>query len=60
MVLIEEANSLYSMIQFPYSFDYDSQTQKPVDRLQRKDMNYAFFEYISPTEYMVSPPHPLL
>ncbi|KAF9127453.1 COPII subunit [Mortierella sp. 14UC] len=45
---------------FPSSFDYDSQTQQPVDRWQRKELNHAVVEYIAPTEYMVRPPQPLV
>jgi hypothetical protein len=44
----------------PSSFDYDSQTQQPVDRWQRKELNHAVVEYIAPTEYMVRPPQPLV
>lgn len=44
----------------PSSFDYDSQTQQPVDRWQRKELNHAVVEYIAPTEYMIRPPQPLV
>lgn len=44
----------------PSSFDYDSVTQRPVDRWQRKELNHAVVEYIAPTEYMIRPPQPLV
>lgn len=48
------------MVIVPSSFDYDSQTQQPVDRWQRKELNHAVVEYIAPAEYMVRPPQPLV
>ncbi|RUS25636.1 hypothetical protein BC938DRAFT_471860, partial [Jimgerdemannia flammicorona] len=42
----------------PSSFDYDVQTQQPVDRWKRAELNHACVEFVAPTEYMVRPPQP--
>ncbi|KAG0339230.1 COPII subunit, partial [Podila humilis] len=55
-----KCNMCYTLNEVPSSFDYDSQTQQPVDRWQRKELNHAVVEYIAPTEYMVRPPQPLV
>lgn len=44
----------------PQSFDYDLQTQKPVDRWQRAELSHSVVEFVAPTEYMVRPPQPLV
>lgn len=38
----------------PSAFDYDVQTQQPVDRWKRVELNHACVEFVAPTEYMVS------
>ncbi|KAF9351886.1 COPII subunit [Mortierella sp. NVP85] len=55
-----KCNMCYTLNEVPSSFDYDPQTQQPVDRWQRKELNHAVVEYIAPTEYMVRPPQPLV
>ncbi|KAF9982767.1 COPII subunit [Modicella reniformis] len=55
-----KCNMCYTLNEVPSSFDYDSLTQQPVDRWQRKELNHAVVEYIAPTEYMVRPPQPLV
>ncbi|KAG0367346.1 COPII subunit [Gamsiella multidivaricata] len=55
-----KCNMCYTLNEVPSSFDYDSQTQQPMDRWQRKELNHAVVEYIAPTEYMVRPPQPLV
>ncbi|KAG0302796.1 COPII subunit [Dissophora globulifera] len=55
-----KCNMCYTLNQVPSSFDYDPETQQPVDRWQRKELNHAVVEYIAPTEYMVRPPQPLV
>ncbi|KAF8986187.1 COPII subunit [Entomortierella lignicola] len=55
-----KCNMCYTLNEVPSSFDYDSQTQQPVDRWERKELNHAVVEYIAPTEYMVRPPQPLV
>ncbi|KAF9093142.1 COPII subunit [Mortierella sp. AD031] len=55
-----KCNMCFTLNEVPSSFDYDSQTQQPVDRWQRKELNHAVVEYIAPTEYMVRPPQPLV
>ncbi|KAF9094767.1 COPII subunit [Mortierella sp. AD031] len=55
-----KCNMCYTLNEVPSSFDYDSQTQQPVDRWQRKELNHAVVEYIAPTEYMIRPPQPLV
>ncbi|KAF9406781.1 COPII subunit, partial [Podila epigama] len=55
-----KCNMCYTLNEVPSSFDYDSQTQQPVDRWRRKELNHAVVEYIAPTEYMVRPPQPLV
>ena len=44
----------------PQAFDWDSATQKGLDRWQRPDLNHAVVEFIAPQEYMVRPPQPLV
>ncbi|KAF9346231.1 COPII subunit [Mortierella sp. AD094] len=55
-----KCNMCFTLNEVPSSFDYDSQTQQPVDRWQRKELNHAVVEYIAPAEYMVRPPQPLV
>ncbi|KAI8354974.1 putative ER to Golgi transport-related protein [Mortierella sp. GBAus27b] len=55
-----KCNMCFTLNEVPSSFDYDSLTQQPVDRWQRKELNHAVVEYIAPTEYMVRPPQPLV
>ncbi|KAF9131018.1 COPII subunit [Mortierella sp. 14UC] len=55
-----KCNMCYTLNEVPSSFDYDSQTQQPVDRWRRKELNHAVVEYIAPTEYMIRPPQPLV
>ncbi|KAI8350455.1 protein transport protein SEC24 [Mortierella sp. GBAus27b] len=55
-----KCNMCYTLNEVPSSFDYDPQTQTPVDRWKRKELNHAVVEYIAPTEYMVRPPQPLV
>ncbi|KAM3426428.1 hypothetical protein NHJ13734_009467 [Beauveria thailandica] len=44
----------------PQAFDWDSATQKTVDRWQRHELNHAVVEFVAPQEYMVRPPQPLV
>ncbi|KAM3537163.1 hypothetical protein ARSEF1564_009912 [Beauveria bassiana] len=44
----------------PQAFDWDSATQKTVDRWQRPELNHAVVEFVAPQEYMVRPPQPLV
>ncbi|KAF8975060.1 COPII subunit, partial [Entomortierella lignicola] len=55
-----KCNMCFTLNEVPSSFDYDAQTQQPVDRWQRKELNHAVVEYIAPAEYMVRPPQPLV
>ncbi|KAF9117183.1 COPII subunit [Mortierella sp. AM989] len=55
-----KCNMCFTLNEVPSSFDYDSLTQQPVDRWQRKELNHAVVEYIAPAEYMVRPPQPLV
>ncbi|MBW0470699.1 hypothetical protein O181_010414 [Austropuccinia psidii MF-1] len=40
----------------PQLFDYDRQTNQPVDRWRRAELNHSVVEFVAPTEYMVRPP----
>lgn len=40
----------------PSGFDLDVNTQQPVDRWKRAELNYGCVEFVAPTEYMVRPP----
>ncbi|PQK10679.1 hypothetical protein BB8028_0002g09980 [Beauveria bassiana] len=44
----------------PQAFDWDSATQKTVDRWQRPELNHAVVEFVALQEYMVRPPQPLV
>lgn len=44
----------------PQAFDWDTTTQKSVDRWQRPELNYSVVEFVAPQEYMVRPPQPLV
>ncbi|RKF73357.1 Protein transport protein SEC24 [Golovinomyces cichoracearum] len=44
----------------PQAFDWDSATQKSVDKWQRPELNHAVVEFVAPQEYMVRPPQPLV
>ena len=42
----------------PADFDYDPETQRRIDRMQRPELTHGVIEFIAPTEYMVRPPQP--
>lgn len=42
----------------PQFFDYDQQTQQPIDRYTRPELTHSVVEYVAPTEYMVRAPQP--
>ncbi|KAK9711638.1 COPII subunit [Basidiobolus ranarum] len=42
----------------PSTFDYDIQSQQPIDRFQRPELTHSVVEYIAPAEYMVRAPQP--
>jgi protein transport protein SEC24 len=44
----------------PQGFDWDSASQKSVDRWQRAELSHAVVEFVAPQEYMVRPPQPLV
>ncbi|KAJ8657095.1 hypothetical protein O0I10_007175 [Lichtheimia ornata] len=51
-----KCNMCFLLNDVPAAFDYDAQTQQPVDRWKRAELNYSCVEYVAPTEYMVRPP----
>ncbi|KAG2223570.1 hypothetical protein INT45_001652 [Circinella minor] len=51
-----KCNLCFLLNDVPAAFDYDAQTQQPVDRWKRAELNYSCVEYVAPTEYMVRPP----
>ena len=53
-VIYKEMRNLTHQWLVPAAFDYDAQTQQPVDRWKRAELNYACVEYVAPTEYMAS------
>ncbi|KAL1921839.1 uncharacterized protein VTP21DRAFT_10481 [Calcarisporiella thermophila] len=53
-----KCNLCYLLNDVPAAFDYDHQTQQPVDRWQRAELNHGVVEFVAPTEYMVRPPQP--
>ncbi|KAJ1966919.1 COPII subunit, partial [Dimargaris xerosporica] len=42
----------------PPTFDFDPQSQSPMDRFQRPELNHAVVEYLAPAPYMSRPPQP--
>lgn len=42
----------------PQLFDYNQETNQPVDRWQRPELNHSVVDFIAPREYMVRPPQP--
>ncbi|RUS18929.1 hypothetical protein BC937DRAFT_88161 [Endogone sp. FLAS-F59071] len=53
-----KCNLCFLLNNVPSAFDYDVQTQQPVDRWKRAELNHACLEFVAPTEYMVRPPQP--
>ncbi|PJF16880.1 hypothetical protein PSACC_03315 [Paramicrosporidium saccamoebae] len=43
---------------FPPNYDYDSQTQKYIERSSKAELYHPVYEFIAPMEYMVRPPQP--
>ncbi|KAG0056264.1 COPII subunit [Gryganskiella cystojenkinii] len=58
--LLSKSRLPFGLVITPYRSVKEGDTQQPVDRWQRKELNHAVVEYIAPTEYMVRPPQPLV
>ena len=44
----------------PSFYDWDSNSQKQVDRLSRIELTHSIVEFVAPQEYMVRPPQPVV
>jgi protein transport protein SEC24 len=51
-------NLCYLNNEIPTFYDYDTNTNQPVDRLARYELTHSVVEYVAPQEYMVRPPQP--
>jgi len=53
-----KCNLCYAVNDFPATYDYDLQTQQPVDRRSKVELLSPVYEFVAPQEYMVRPPQP--